>query len=325
MTPNQIYAGTQQQQNYAQGQSDQYQGQVNQDIGQTNNALQNLTSYQTSLQDPSNQLGNIYSQGLTNYNNLYGVNPQAIQQANQVLAQTQDTLAALPQAVQQGANGRMLTGAQEATRYAQTAAPVQQQLTNQSNALQALQANAGLAQTAAGQYMAGQGQSQQMQLGALQNEYQDSLQRQQQAQAQVQYFQTLKQQGFSVDTQLYAAQAQMAQANAMAAQAAAAMVAAQAQMGQLTLAQNAATAAQNGPRATPNTSGGFNYFNGQQPITIQQYGQLTGQNPSLQDILMGQNQNPTNANLMGPPLAPGSPGLSFVNGSPGFGLLSGIR
>jgi len=303
MTPNQIYAGNQQQGQYAQQQSDQYQGQVAGDINQTNQNLQNLTNYQQGLQDPQNQLGNIYGQGLTSYNRLYGVNPQAIQEANQVLAQTQDTLAALPQAIQQGANGRMVTAAQEATRYAQTAAPIQQQLTNQGNALQALQANAGLAQSAAGQYMAGQGQSQQMQLTALQSEFTDALQKQQQAQAQVQYFQTLKQQGYSVDTQLYAAQAAMAQAGA-------AMLAAQAQYGQYQLAANAAAAAQNGPKAVPNNSGGFNYFNGQQPITIQQYGDLTHQNPTLADIMMGQ---PT-------PQAASNPVASnFATGYPSFG------
>lgn len=209
-----------QQQNYAQGQSNAYQGEVGNDVNQTQAQLGNLQNYQQSLQRPENQGANIYSQQLGQANSLYGVNPRELQQAQQTLAQTQDVMAALPQAIQQGANGRMVTGAQEASRYAQAAGGVQQQLTNQTNAIGQLQQGVGYAQNAAQQGTTAQQASQQMQLGALQNIYQDALQKQQQAQSQVQYFQTLRQQGYNVTANLQNAQAAMISAQAAAQQAA---------------------------------------------------------------------------------------------------------
>lgn len=220
-----------------------YQPQVSSDVAGTNAAQGNLQAYQQSLQAPQNQLGNIYGQNLQSQYNTLGINPQELQGAQNVLAQTQNVMAALPQATQQATNGYMVTGAQEANRYSQAVAPLQQQLTNQGNAVTALQSGVGLAQNAANQQTTLQGQSQQQQLGALQNLYQDALSKQQQAQSQVQYFSTLQQQGYQVDASLNSAQAAYNQAAATAAEAAAQMVSSQAQMGQLTLLQNAATSA----------------------------------------------------------------------------------
>ena len=316
------------QEQYAQGQSDQYQAQVPGQQQQTNQNLQNLTNYQQQLNQPQNQLQNVYGQQLGSYNTMYGVDPGQLQAANQILAQTQNTMAALPQAIQQGANGRMVTGAQEANRYAQAAGGVQQQLGNQTNAISALQSGIGYAQNAANQATGFAGQSQQMQLGALQNEYQDALSNLQNTQQQVQYFQTLKQQGYEVTGQLENAQAALNNAAANAEAAQAAMLNAQVNQSQLVLNQQAAAQAANGPRVQPNGGGGFNYFNGNQPITAQQYGALTGKNINP---LLGMGQTQT-APTQQPPQSGGNiglgggvtiPGLNALGQSAG-GVLNGI-
>jgi hypothetical protein len=229
------------QEQYAQGQANTYQQQVNPDIAQTNSAYGNLQNYQQQLNLPQNQLQNIYGQNLGNYNQMYGVNPTEIQNAQQALGQTQAMMAALPQAIQQAGNGRMVTGAQEALRMNQAQGSAQQALQDQLNPLNNLLAYAQLAQTGANQQTGFAGQSQQMQLGALQNIYQDALQKQSQAQAQVQYFQTLQQQGYNVTANLENAQGQLNQAIATVE---AAQIAAAPAMGQLKLAQQEQAAAQ---------------------------------------------------------------------------------
>jgi hypothetical protein len=244
---------------------------------------------------------------------MYGINPQEIQNAQTVLGQTQAQMAALPQAMQQMGNGR-LTGAQEAIRMNTAQGNAQQALTDQTNTLSNLQGFAQLAQTGANQQTGFAGQSQSMQLGALQNVFQDALSKQQAAQSQVQYFQTLAQQGYNVTAQLEGAQAQLNQAQATFAQASATVQAAQIQaapgMGQLALAQEEAAKGDKntGYVMAPNPNGtpGFQYTYNGTPITVQQYDVGNKSNVSpLAGLPIPQNTNSTSS--------------SFANGVPSFG------
>lgn len=214
------------QENSAGQQAASYQPQVSQDIAGTNAAQQNLQSAQQQYAQPQNDLGNIYNQNLQSSNQYYGVNPQAIQQQAQAIAQTQTMMAGLPQALAQRAGGGMVTAAQAAGGYGQALAPLQTNLASQGNTLAAMQQGENVAQTAANQQTGYTGQTQAQNLGALQNLYQDAIGKQTQAQAQVQYFSTLQQQGYNVTAQLEGAQAALNQAQASFAQAAATVQAA---------------------------------------------------------------------------------------------------
>lgn len=263
MNPNQIYS-----QNNAlisqYGQQAAQQGQqYNTDQSSALQANQNLQNYQQNMQD----LGQAYGQNVQSAEQQYGFNPADLKTAQQALASTQTTMANLPQAVQQSANGRMVTGAQMANRYAQTAGNVQNVLAGQGNAVNALQSTLQNSLNQAGQQTQFTGQSQQMNLGALQNLYQNYQQQQSQASALLQHYNTLQQNGVGLNVQEQQAQAAAASAAAQAQSAMAAMIAANSQAGLNTAEINAlkgipgsSTVANAGsPVATPSSNGGINF------------------------------------------------------------------
>lgn len=266
LDPNQVYAqnnaliGNAQQQ--AQNFSNQYSG-YNQ---QANQAQSGLKDYQATLARPENQLGNVYQTNLTGAENQFGFDPASLQKAQQALAQTNTVMANLPAAVQQSANGRGITGAQEATRYQQQAGNVQAVAAGQGNNVQALQSTLGAAQNQAGQQTGFTGQSQQIQLQALNEVFTNAQAQQAAAGQQLDYFKSLQAQGIQLNEQeqgqvaaLRQAQAQAAMAAAQAQSAAAAMLSAQnqgklinAQLAALQQGNNSTQALQNG---MPNLTG----------------------------------------------------------------------
>lgn len=221
---------------FNQGQVDQANQAYQNQIPGVQQAQQNLQNYQQGMQDP----GQMYSQNLQKAQGQFGFDPAELKQAQQALAGTQTTMANLPQATQQQANGRMLTGAQEAGRYAQQAGNMQNVLAGQGNATNALQNVYQNTLSQANQQTGFGVQGQQMQLGALQNVFSDAANQRDSALQQLQNLQSLfqKQGQFNADEL-----AQYQQANAAMQSSQAAMEQANAQMGQLKLAQQASDAA----------------------------------------------------------------------------------
>lgn len=213
MNPSDIYANANALTNYGQQQAQNYQGQYQGDVGQYNQAQQNLSNYRSGMQD----LGQAYGQNVQSAENQFGFDPNSLRQAQQALASTQTTMANLPQAVQQSANGRGLTGAQEAQRLQQQAGNIQNVLAGQSNSVNALNSLYQNALGQAGAQTGFTGQTQQLNLGALQNIASNALQQQSQAAQQMQYFNNLRAQGIGLTVQEQQAEAQAAAAYAQAA------------------------------------------------------------------------------------------------------------
>ena len=213
MTPDQIYQQNNALQNYAQGQAGQFSNQYAQNQQQFNQAQQNLGNYQKNLPD----LGQIYQQNLGGAEQQFGFNPQEMKNAQQALAATQTTMANLPQAVQQAANGRGLTAAQQANRYAQSAGNLNSVLAGQANNVNALNNVYANALQQAGQGTSFTQQTQQLNLGALQNLAQNAQAQEAQAAQQLDYFNSLRAQGVSLNVQEQTAEAQAAAAMAQAA------------------------------------------------------------------------------------------------------------
>lgn len=266
MSPQQIY----QQNNALIGQYGQKAGefgtQYSADSVQAHQANQDLANYRANMQD----LGQAYGQNVKNVQQQYGFDPSQLKSAQQALASTQTTLANLPQAVQQSANGRMLTGAQMANRYSQTAGNIQGVLAGQGNAVNALQSTLQNSLNQAGQQTSFLGQSQQMNLGALQNVYQNAVAQQQQASALLQHYNSLQQQGVQLNVQEQQAQASAAAAAAQAQQAQAAIMQAT-QQGRLIDAQLAGL---------------------QQPQSLQQRLTSSGISPAQQASIRNYQSNP---------------------------------
>lgn len=231
LDPNTVYSQAQNIIGGAQAGQAQYTPQVANYTNAANSAQGNLQQYQQSLQDPQNQLGNVYSKNLQDAQSMYGFDPMEMKKAQQALAQTNTVMSNLPQAIQQSANGRGITGAQEASRYQQAAGNVQGVLAGQGNAVNALQSTLGATQQQAQTQTGFTGQSQQLQLTSLNQVFQNAMSQQTQAQSQLQYFKTLEASGVQLNEQeqgqvaaLRQAQAQAAMAAAQAQQAAAQMM-----------------------------------------------------------------------------------------------------
>lgn len=108
-----------------------YQGAQN----QANQAYGNLQNYNKSMANPQD----LYNQALTGAQQMYGFNPQDLLKANQALANTNTTIANLPQAIQQQGNYYGTTAGSEANNYANQAGNLQNVLAGQSNTANAFQ------------------------------------------------------------------------------------------------------------------------------------------------------------------------------------------
>jgi hypothetical protein len=205
-----------------------YQGAYNNSVNSYNQAAQNtmqqqnnLQGFQQNMQDPSK----MYANDLGSAQQMYGFNPQDLLRAQQNLANTQTTVANLPQATQQQGNYYGTTAGAQANNYAQQAGNLQGVLAGQTNAVNAYQGVLGATQQQA-QQQAGLGfQGQQLQAQILQNLLSNALgyQGQQQSQEGVaqgeqsgygSYLNASKQ----AQASMISAQAQAAQANATAQQ-----------------------------------------------------------------------------------------------------------
>ena len=204
------------------------QNQYNAQSGQLSNAYNtdagNAQNAQSQLQDYTNQIagqnyGNIYGQDLSSANQMYGVNPQTIQNFQKAAGASAATLANLPQAIQQQGNYYGTTAGSEANNYANLAPQIvnagaydNSQLQNQLGYVSAAQ-NAANQQTT--QQLAGQAQA----LGGYQGAAQNATSIMQQAQLAMNNIETLaQQQGTATASQV--ADYQNAYNNYLSAQAA---------------------------------------------------------------------------------------------------------
>jgi hypothetical protein len=213
MNPSSIYAQNNALANYGQQQAANYTGQYDTSRQGALQAQQNLQNFSQNAPDYGQQ----YGQNLQTAEQQYGIDPAKIQQAQRALATTQTTMANLPQAVQQSANGRGLTGAQTANRLAQQASGLQGVLAGQGNSLNALTSTLGAAQNQAGTQTGYGLQGRQLQLGTLQDIYANAADQQGKAGQQIDYFNNLRTQGLSLNVQEQQAEAQAAAAYAQAA------------------------------------------------------------------------------------------------------------
>jgi hypothetical protein len=212
MNPSQIYANNNALAQYGQTQAQNYQGQANQNLADYSTAQQNLSNYRANMQDPSQ----MYQGNLQQAENQFGFNPNELKNAQQALAATQTTMANLPSAVQQSANGRGLTGAQMANRLTQQAGTLNGVLAGQGNAVNALQSLYQNAQGQAAQQTQFGVQGEQMNLATLQNLVQNVQAQEDKALQQVDYFNGLRAQGYALNVQEQQAQAAAAAAAAQA-------------------------------------------------------------------------------------------------------------
>lgn len=171
---------------YSQGQVNNAQADYGSQEANALNANNALKQYQSTMQNPSD----MYSQNLSSAENQLGANPQQIQQAANQLAVTQNQMAFLPQSVNQQGGGYGTTAGQIANNYNQTAGNLQSVLGAQGNNLNAAQANYQNALSQAGTQTGFGVQGQQMQLGALQNIYQNAYQQQQTSLQNMQYLES---------------------------------------------------------------------------------------------------------------------------------------
>lgn len=147
-----------------------YQGGYNNSVNAYNQAAQNtmgaqnsLSDYQKNMVDPAKMYGN-YLQGAQQ---MYGFNPQDLLQAQKSMANTNTTIANLPQASQQQGNYYGTTAGAMANNYQQQAGNLQALLAGQGNAVNAYQGVLGATQNQANQ-QAGLGlQGQQLNVQAL--------------------------------------------------------------------------------------------------------------------------------------------------------------
>jgi len=278
MNPQSIYQANNALSNYGQQQAQNYQGQYQGDVGQFNQAQSNLANYRQNMPD----LGQAYSQNLQGAEQQFGFNPNELKNAQQALAATQTTMANLPQAVQQSANGRGLTGAQAANRLTQQAGTMQGVLSGQANQANALSNIYGQAQGQAGAQTGFQGQSQQLNIGALQNLASNALQQQNQAGQQMDYFNGLRAQGIALNVQ-----EQQAEASAAAAYAQAEAIRQQTEM----MAQQAALQQQMSRQSSPAYQQTYNYSS---PAPNYIGSLLSGVGNTLGNMFSGNTSAPSN-------------------------------
>lgn len=236
-------------------QSQQYGGQYEASRQAANTAQQNLQNYTNNMADP----GQLYGQYLQNAQQMYGFNPQDLLRANKALANTQTTIANLPQAVAQQGNYYGTTAGAQTNNYAQQAGNLNGVLQGQANAAGAFQNVLGATQQQANQQATLGYQGEQLKSQNLESLYNNALSQQTAAKDQMQYFANLYQQQGSLSAQQAAqygaAQASYAQASQASAQAA--LLAEQ-----LKEAQNAAAqATYKGPSViTATPASNSNYF-----------------------------------------------------------------
>ena len=137
----------------------------NQSAANTQAAQNNLQSFSKTMQNPSQ----MYAQDLTNAQQMYGFDPAQLLKAQQNLANTQTTLANLPQATQQQGNYYGTTAGAMANNYAQQAGNLQNVLAGQGNAVNAYNSVLGATQNQANQQATLGFQGQQLQAQTLQN------------------------------------------------------------------------------------------------------------------------------------------------------------
>jgi hypothetical protein len=129
----------------------------------TMNTQNSLSDYQKNMADPAKMYGNY----LQNAQQSYGFNPQDLLQAQKSMANTNTTIANLPQATQQQGNYYGTTAGAMANNYSQQAGNLQALLAGQGNSVNALQSILGATQNQANQ-QAGLGlQGQQLNVQAL--------------------------------------------------------------------------------------------------------------------------------------------------------------
>lgn len=219
-TTQQIYQQGQNQANQFNAQSQQYARQFGTFQDQTNQAQQNLQAYTNNMADPAQ----LYSQYLGNAQQMYGFNPQDLLRASKALANTNTTLANLPQAAQQQGNYYGTTAGAQANNYQQQAGNLNSVLQGQGNAMNAYQNVLAATQQQANQQATLGFQGEQLKSSNLENIYNNALAQQKSASDQMDYFANLYQQQGSLTAQqaaqYAAAQASYAQAGLAAAQAA---------------------------------------------------------------------------------------------------------
>lgn len=182
----------------------------NQSTQGTQSAQNNLSNYQQNMTDPAKMYGD-YLHGAQQ---MYGFNPQDLLQAQKSMANTNTTIANLPQAAQQQGNYYGTTAGSMANNYQQQAGNLQALLAGQGNAVNAYQGVLGATQNQANQ-QAGLGlQGQQLNVDALKAIMQNALGFQNSQQGQVSNAQN-EQSGYGN----YLNAQKQAQASIMAAQA----------------------------------------------------------------------------------------------------------
>jgi hypothetical protein len=290
MQPNQLQAQASQA-------AQQGQQQYNADIAQRNaassqygaehaqaaQANQSLQDYAKYLQGAGSGT-NLYTSGIQQGNQQYGYDPAAMATASSNLTKAQNAQAGLNAASQSSSGGYGLSGAQLGNYYATQAAPIASAVGAQSNYVGNMLNQAQLGQNFANQYAGAGLQGEQMTSSTLNSVYQNAKAQADQSQQQMQFFSQLAQQQGGLNaqqSQAYATalnayrQSQLAIAQASQAYAQAGLLGSQTQGQNLT---NAAAQTKAAYTFTPNNTGGYNFFNNGQPITVQQYNAATGNN-----------------------------------------------
>lgn len=194
---------------------------------QSNSAYNNLLTYTKGMSDPAQA----YGQSLAGAQQMYGFDPKQLLQANKNLANTNTTLANLPQAAQAQGNYYGTTAGAQANNYAQQAGNLQALLSGQSNTVNAFQSVLGATQNQANQQATLGLQGQQAKSQNYQKLYDTSVNQMQVSGKALSDLQTLQQQqGFLTSQQVknyQDAYSSYLSAQAAQAQAAASMVSAQ--------------------------------------------------------------------------------------------------
>lgn len=208
-----------------------YNNQTNMREAQYQQSFAGAESNQANLQNYASQLagqnyGDIYGQHLKGAQSMYGFDPTQLLKANMALANTNTTLANLPQAVQQQGNYYGTTAGQQAANYGNQAGNLNTVLAGQSNTVKAYQDLVNATQQQANQQTTQQLGGQQLALSGYQQAANNAAQIMQNAGTALNNIEQLQQQqGYLTAEQVAAYQnaystymsAQAAQTNAAAA------------------------------------------------------------------------------------------------------------
>lgn len=197
---------------YSQGQQLQnlYNTQSTQLAGQYQDAYGGAQNAQSQLQGYTNQIagqnyGNVYGQDLSQAQSMYGFDPTQLLKANQALANTNTTLANLPQAAQQQGNYYGTTAGQQAGNYSNMAGNLNGVLAGQTNAVNAYQQVLAATQNQANQQTTQQLNGQQLALTGYNNAAGNATNIMQQAQSAMSNIEQLAQQQGGATAQQVAA------------------------------------------------------------------------------------------------------------------------